>query len=72
MTTEQIILKRALRKAEQLRAKARRQRDIVAAMHIDGDARATLELVAAATLAATRADRGVSEARSAFLATIRA
>lgn len=72
MTANQIILNRALRKAEQVRAKARRQRDIIAAMHIDGDARATLELVAAATLAATRADRAVSEARSALIATVRA
>ena len=71
MTEEQNTLRKAIRNAERERAKARRRRDIIASAHLDGDERATLAIIAAATLAVVRAEREVSEAKHALMSTIR-
>lgn len=53
----------SLRRAQRARAAANRRRDLVAEAAFDGDPAATTELVAAATLAAVRANRAVQHVR---------
>ena len=63
----------ALRKACRERAKANRQRDMIASAYLEGGySGATLEIVAHATLRAVRAENAVRTARNAYLSTITA